>query len=119
MLIPRLVDSIRMGRTVTLQGQSGPRMNPIHVEDAALAVSKAMAVEGSHTINVAGPTVLSLREIAATIGEVVGRGPIFEVVPQPQVQDLIGSTVRMSSVLGAPRISFADGIAATLKPQGA
>ena len=115
MLMPRLADWIRTGHPVTLRGQDGLRMNPVHVDDAALAVKKAMTVQGSHTINVAGPTVLSLREVADTIGKVVGRPPNFEVLPQTKPQDLIGSTVRMQRLLCEPRISFAAGISATLK----
>lgn len=118
MLIPRLAGSIRAGRPVTLRGEHGLRLNPIHVEDAAHAVRKAMTLQGSHTINVAGPTVLSLREVAETIGQVVRRPPVFEVTPQSTPQDLVGDTARMRHLLCEPRIPFAAGIAATLAEAG-
>src|SRR5207248_610348 len=41
MLLPRLVDSIRCGRAITLAGRDGMRFNPVHVEDAARAVVAA------------------------------------------------------------------------------
>ena len=37
MLIPRLIESVRSGRPIQLQGKDGLRLNPIYVEDAAAA----------------------------------------------------------------------------------
>ena len=119
MLIPRLVESIRSGRAVTLLGETGLRMNPIYVDDAALAVRKAMTLQGSHKINVAGPAVLSLREIADEIGRVVGRAPQFEVQPAGAPRDLVADTARMRSLLCEPRTSFSEGVAATIASVGA
>ena len=118
MLVPRLVESIRSGRAVTLRGETGLRLNPVHVDDAVLAVSKAMTLQGSHTINVAGPAVLSLREMADEIGRVVGRAPQFEVQPAGVMRDLIADTSRMRSLLCTPRISFSQGLEAMMQSGG-
>lgn len=110
MLIPRLVDTIREGRTVTLQGEGGLRCNPVHAGDAARATVAAAALERSATVNIAGPETLSLREICETIGRRVGRPPAFEVQPG-EPRDLIADTARMASLLVPPTRRFEDGVA--------
>jgi nucleoside-diphosphate-sugar epimerase len=119
MLIPRLVDSIRSGRAVILRGESGLRLNPIFVDDAVLAVRQAMTLQESQKINVAGPTVLSMRDIAEEIGRVIGRAPRFEVQPLGGSLDLVADTSRMCNLLCQPSFSFRKGIEAAVGPSGA
>lgn len=119
MLIPRLADSIRSGRAITLRGDAGLRLNPIYVDDAVLAVRKAMTLQGSHKVNIAGPAVLTLREIAGEIGRVIGRRPQFEMQPPGPSHDLVADTARMRHLLCEPRTSFSEGIAATFTSVGA
>ncbi len=79
MLVPRLIDNVIAGNAITLQGEDGIKINPIHVSDAVAALEACMKLEGSHTFNVAGTQTLSLREIACTIGKAVGREPVFKI----------------------------------------
>jgi UDP-glucose 4-epimerase len=78
MLIPRLFDSVATGKPITLQGESGIRINPIHVNDAVSAVAAALNLGGSATFNIAGPDVLSIREICESIGHYLNVEPIFD-----------------------------------------
>jgi UDP-glucose 4-epimerase len=110
MLIPRLVDSVRNGKPVQLHGENGLSINPAYVGDAVAAVRRAMVIEGSHKLNVAGPEALSLRTIADIIGEEVGRPPVFEVNPSDDNRDLLGDTERMRSALHVPEVRFRDGL---------
>jgi len=110
MLIPRLVQSVLEGRTMTLQGQDGIRINPTHVADAADALVRMLALQGSHKINVGGPEVLSMRQIGETIGQVIGRTPQFVVQPDVQPRHLVGDIQKMTRLLGAPQVKFAAGI---------
>lgn len=113
MLIPRLVESIRNGTPVTLQGDDGIRLNPIHVDDAAQAVVRALDLAGTHKINVAGPDVLTLRQICEIIGQAVGRKPQYHIqsaVPP----NLVGDTAKMVSLLSSPAIAFGDGLRSML-----
>jgi UDP-glucose 4-epimerase len=110
MLIPRLVENVRHDRPVMLQGDQGMRFNPIFADDAGAAVAAAASLDGSETINVAGPEILSLRDVGLQIGEAVGREPRFETQPCTVVPDLIGSTGKMARLLGPPRIAFREGI---------
>lgn len=110
MLIPRLVRSVVEGRPVLLQGGDGLRLNPTHVSDAVRAITAALELEESHKINVAGPEVLTLREVATTIGRHVGREPIFEVRPDQEPGHLVGDIGKMSRLLAPPTVRFEEGV---------
>lgn len=110
MLIPRLVDNIRSGKPITLQGQDGIRVNPVHVSDAARAIHSAFDLQGCHKVNVAGPDILSLREICKIIGKKVGVKPIFESNTSAPTGNLIGDVESMQKLLCIPMKHFVDGI---------
>lgn len=111
MLVPRLVNNVLQGQPILLQGPNGMRANPVYVDDAAAAVAAALALTASDTVNVAGPQVLTMREIGVLIGEAIGRAPRFEYQPGARPRHLIGDTGKMGRVLGAPpRTGFAEGV---------
>lgn len=109
MLLPRLVDNVAAGRTVTLQGEDGIRINPIHVDDAALAVAGALRAEGSLVANIAGPETLSIRDLCETAGRALGVAPVFEAAPAG-AGDLIADIGVMRDRLHAPTRHFEDGV---------
>lgn len=110
MLIPRLIDAVRSGRPISLQGQDGLRLNPIYVDDAADAFASALAVEGSHILNVAGPEVLTLREIGQCIARRLGRAPVFELVAGEPI-NYVADIERMKAMLAPPVTTVDAGIA--------
>lgn len=110
MLIPRLVDSVREGRPIRLQGRDGLRLNPIFVEDAAEGFAAALSVKGCEVLNLAGPQMVSLRDIGNRIGAALGRDPQFEVA-EGAVSDYVADTSRAAAVIGPARIDFDQGIA--------
>jgi nucleoside-diphosphate-sugar epimerase len=110
MLIPRLVESVRSGQPITLDGHDGVRLNPIHVTDAAAAVQRAAALDHSARMDVAGPEVHSLRWMAERIGDAVGKRPVFAVNAGASAPTLVGDLTDMTRWLGAPTIRFEDGI---------
>ncbi len=110
MLIPRLVKSVLEGKPITLHGEDGIRLNPTHVSDAVNSIIKALELEGSHKINVAGPEILSLRQIGEIIGQTVNKEPQFTVQLDSQPRHLVGDIHKMSDLLGAPKIKFQDGL---------
>jgi UDP-glucose 4-epimerase len=114
MLIPRLIDSVVSGRPITLQGPDGIRLNPIFVNDASNAICHALELTNSHTINVAGPEVLSLREIGTLIGQAVGRQPVFDCEQNAVPRHLSGDISKMCKLLVPPQVSFVDGLRSML-----
>jgi UDP-glucose 4-epimerase len=101
MLIPRLMDSVASGKPISLQGCGGIRINPVHVEDACGAVVGAFGTTQSATYNIAGPDVLSIRQIAEAMGEYLGKAPIFQQA-EGEPKDLIADISAMQSELHVP-----------------
>ena len=110
MLIPRLIHRVRTGQSILLQGEEGIRLNPIHVIDAAAATVQGLKLEGSYTINVAGPDVLTMREIGIKIGQAVAREPVFLTDMSAGPRHLTGDITRMRELLIAPQIGFSEGM---------
>jgi len=109
MLIPRLIESVRDGRSIQLQGQDGLRLNPIHAGDAANAIVAALGLHQSMTINVAGPEQSTLRAIAEQVGTELNREPLFEI-EQVDGSGIVADIGRMTRLLGKPTIGIASGL---------
>lgn len=109
MLLPRLVDSIRDGRSIVLQGEDGLRVNPIHVADASAAVIAALNSEQSAIYNIAGPHVVSLREICRQIEALTGKPGVYTQNARTP-QDVLGDISAMVSSLHAPTIPLSEGL---------
>lgn len=102
MLIPRLIDDIAAGKPISLQGEQGIRINPIHVEDASAAVAAALGLKESATFNIAGPEVLPIRKICEGMGQYLGKAPDFEW-KEGQANDLIADISAMCELLRSPQ----------------
>ena len=109
MLLPRLVDNVRDGKPVILQGEQGLRINPIHVSDASNAVVATLGLDESSTFNVAGPEVLSLFQISETIGARLGI-EVNYTREEAEPRDLVGDISAMREKLVSPAIRFDDGM---------
>lgn len=110
MLIPRLVDYVRDGLPITLQGEEGIRINPVHVSDAVSLIQVCLVLKGSRTINLAGSEVLSIRKVAEIIGDKLGIKPVFEhIAGEPK--DLIGNNDLMCELLGRKAVQFSERVA--------
>lgn len=99
MLVPQIVRRVREGRAVTLDGDDGLAMNPVAAWDVAEAMTRVLQLDRSVTLNVAGPEVIRLREMAERIGEIVGRPPVFERRDRPAPL-LVGDTSALAAALG-------------------
>lgn len=109
MLVPRLVDNVLNERPLLLHGDEGMNINPIYVEEAAKAVAKALHLQKSQKINIAGPEVISLKKMGESIGECLGKKVFFDVQSTPPPHT-VADIRKMSSLLGAPQVKFQEGI---------
>lgn len=110
MLVPRLINRVKQGESITLQGQSGMKINPVHVSDVTKAIMASLELNGSHKLNIAGPEVLSMREIGEIIGAAVGQSPRFSIDDVVDPKNLLGDISKMKMLLTEPSIKFKDGI---------
>lgn len=114
-LIADLIERVSSGRPVTLRGDGHPRLNPIFVDDAAAIFVQAVENPLPPLLNVAGAEVLSIREMAETIGRVLGVTPLFEELPGEPPQDFVADTALLRGTLDPGELtSFERGIAATV-----
>jgi UDP-glucose 4-epimerase len=109
MLIPRLMDNIVAGRPISLSGERGIRINPIHVEDAACSIAAALSINGSATFNIAGPNVMSIHEICEGMGRYVGRTPVFHHQGGTS-NDLIADITAMRAKLHMPKLRLLENL---------
>lgn len=109
MLIPRLFDRVRRGEAISLQGENGMRINPVHSIDAAAATIAAAGATGRTTVNIAGPQTVSLRDIGELFADHLGRDPLFEQ-SEGSATDLIGSIEHMSATLAVPTRTLSDSL---------
>ncbi|HKC69390.1 MAG TPA: NAD(P)-dependent oxidoreductase [Bacteroidia bacterium] len=110
MLIPRLVENIKSGVTIHLQGTDGIMINPIHVQDAVKGLEKCLDLNENHKINIGGNQLMSLREICTIIGNKVGKSPIFECAKNVKPKNLFSNINRMKDLLIEPSVQFETGV---------
>ena len=113
MFISRLIELVKKGQSLQLQGKQGLRVNPVYVDDAVIAFANASNLNGFHIINVAGPDVLNLRQVGETIGQALGKKPVFEMLDETPV-DYIANTEQAARKLNQPMTSFTKGIIWTI-----
>jgi UDP-glucose 4-epimerase len=89
-LIPLLIERVRKRRPVTLDGQQGGlRLSVTYVDDV-VGTFRAAAEEGwQGTYNVAAPEPTCVKEIASTIGRLLGIAPVFEHTGRPEPSPLV------------------------------
>lgn len=109
MHLPRLYDRVRAGEPIQLQGDAGIRINPLHVSEAAQAVLSGIEGGVGGVVNLAGPDVVSIREIAEAFGRHCGRPPIFEQTGQPGL-DLVADISLMRARLHDPTRRLFDSL---------
>jgi UDP-glucose 4-epimerase len=111
MFMPSLVARVLDGTPVVIAGHSGVTMNPIYVSDAVDATIRALGLQRSETINVAGPDVVSVLDLAQMIGQLTGKIPTYTREPDKGPLAMIADIERMKLKLGlAPRVSIKEGV---------
>lgn len=109
MLLPRLLDNIRQRVPVNLQGDDGIAINPVHVTDVSDVIARCLTDTTSRIINVSGPDIVSIRQLAELMGSKVGRAPLFERVNGEAV-NIIADNAIMRTVLNRPLTRIEHGV---------
>ncbi|MFN8455559.1 MAG: NAD(P)-dependent oxidoreductase [Anaerolineae bacterium] len=111
MLIPQLVRRVREGEAITLHGNDGLQANPVAVADVAETMARCLTLDSSVTLNIAGPKIMTLRQIGNAIGQVLELTPCFETRFDQVPPVLVGDTSRLQATLGwTPQTSFEAGL---------
>ena len=114
MFLPRLIDRVRAGESIRIDTEGGIRVNPIFVDDVARLLAQLVAVPTPAVMNVGGPDVVSIQEIANSIGELVSNRPIFELGPASG--DVVADVSVMEKYLPSSQmVPFKNGLALVVK----
>lgn len=113
-LISRVIASVRDGQSIRLSGDEGLKINPIHVDDAADLLSILLETSGSRTLNVAGPDVVSIRQIAEVAGQFLGVSPVFDFAGGSG-EMIVADNGAVSSLLGRNMTAFFDGLRSLIR----
>jgi nucleoside-diphosphate-sugar epimerase len=116
-LIPTLFQRVRESQPVTLDGAAGGlQLSVAYVDDAA-ATFMAAAEQGWHgTYNVAATEPTCVREIAATIGRLIGVEPVFARTGRTEPPPLIADLQRLSGLCDPRRFrTLEQGLALTVR----
>jgi nucleoside-diphosphate-sugar epimerase len=111
MLVPSLAGRVLGGEEVTVDGDPGLRINPIHVRDAARAVAAAVELDDSDVVNVAGDEVVTITALVSRIAAAAGVEAVITYSGEGPDGDLLGDNSRMKDVLGvAPEVGLEVGL---------
>jgi UDP-glucose 4-epimerase len=95
-MVPRIVEAVREGGEVTVTNGGQPRTKPIYIDDLVAVIADVLVRPFSGVLNVAGPEVVSVRDIAARAGECLGRSPVLVERQADERWDLIADTRRLA-----------------------
>lgn len=116
-LIPNLIESVKMGRPVTLQprpdmpeDREGLRISLCFIGDATDILVRLVKAGGPSCLNLAGPEAVSIRNIAESIGSIVGKAPLFEMSNSFRDSDLIADIRKLADTMNPRFSAFRDGL---------
>jgi nucleoside-diphosphate-sugar epimerase len=111
MLVASLAQRVLEGEEVTVDGDPGLRINPIHVEDAARAVEAAMRLDSSELINVAGDEAVTITDLVQRLAAAAGAEARIAHRGDGPSGDLLGDNSRMKTRLGiSPQVPLDAGL---------
>jgi len=91
-LIPRLCKQIWSHQPVFIAKNGGPKLNPIHIKDAVRFIHAIVMGEMENfIINVAGSEIITIKDLAFRIGELLSHSPVFDVIEGDR-GNIVGST---------------------------
>ncbi len=110
MFLPALIERIANRKAVELSGENGGHFNPVNISDVVDFLVGSIEIKGSQQVDLAGSDILSLRQIADTIGEFLGVEPVFRQKGRESV-DYLGDSCYLEEFLERPLTCFKEGIA--------
>jgi nucleoside-diphosphate-sugar epimerase len=116
-LVPRLAASVDQRRPVMLAYREtgvpdrGLRMNPCYIDDAVAVLTQLALEGGPPVLNLGGPEVVGVKDIAECWGRLRGVEPIFQSDRSARSFDLIGDTRLLHSYSDHRFLSMDEGLA--------
>jgi len=114
-LIASVIDRVRNGRPVQVQGERGLLLSPIYLSDTADALARLVEQPSDSrrftVVNLAGNEGVGIGELASMVGRLVDREPVIERVSGTEPGGWIGDTRLLRSMTGwAPETTLDQGL---------
>ncbi len=114
-LIPQLVERIRTGLPVEIEGRPGFILSPLHVQDAVRVLCAAIKLRRSELIHAGGDEAVSITDLARLVAQALGRSAELQYKAGDVAGGYVADNRRMKDVLGiGPSVCLADGIASLI-----
>jgi len=89
MLIPSLIERVRQGNSIQIQGRFGLKLSPIYVDDVCQAIQSILEArnltgEQLQIYNLGGDQTLSIYELGQIIGDTLDITPKFEFLAEKE-----------------------------------
>jgi UDP-glucose 4-epimerase len=88
MLIPHLIERVRAGQAIQVEGRTGLRLSPVYVADVCRVIEAVLAESSAPTaadlLNVGGDEAVAMGELAQTIASVLGARAHLEYLDRPE-----------------------------------
>ena len=116
MLIPNIINSVKNGDVIGLQGDTGGlKLCPIYVDDVVTVVSKCLDNKVDGVMNVGGAESLSLETLANEIAGVVKQKPVFDIDKKSTPAEFKPNLERLQTLLEGQKLTtFSTGIRNTV-----
>jgi UDP-glucose 4-epimerase len=84
-LIPSLIEGVRSGRPIQIEGPEGLKISPIFLDDVSVAIQAMLehdaGTAGVEIFNVGGDETATVLDLGRLLGRILGKTPEFEFVP--------------------------------------
>ncbi len=122
-LLPNLLTRIVNHQPISLESihpnrpDEGMHWTPCHVRDVAAILARlANSMTEGCTLNLAGPEVVSIAQVARTAGKLLGKPIHFEHLPQPRQRNFLADARLLQSRFGDYSfVPFSEGLTETIK----
>lgn len=113
-LVPSVGTRVRDGLPVRVHLGGRPFLTPIYIADVVTAFEVGIETNTSGTFNIAGNAVTNVKNIAQTIGRLIGKTPVCEDTTE-DVSNLIGDNTLVQQTLGiSPVVCLEEGLERTI-----
>lgn len=114
-LVGRLINNVKKGEEILIEGRNGVIVNPVYLSDLAKGVVLALESDAKGIFHLPGLERISLRGMIELIGRLVGKRPVIRVVSRKTPGGHAGFYSRAKKILGyIPKVSLKEGIERTL-----
>ncbi len=110
-LIDRLIQDVKEGNKISIEGDDGIIINPVHLNDLARGTALALESMATGIFHLPGPDQISLRSFLELVGKLVGCQPIINSKSKNTPGGHAGLYTRSQELLGySPAISLEEGL---------